>query len=98
MGMPHTEVITIPAVAGGASTVINVSGWWAKGYAFARGAGAGFTAAVEGSVGGTTWASIANLNVSGQGAITEVYNFLRVNVTVAGALGTGTKILITGKE
>lgn len=98
MGMPHTEVITIPAVAGGASTVINVSGWWSKGYAFTRDGGAAFTAAIEGSVGGTTWASIANLDASKQGAITEVYNFIRVNVTVAGALGATTKILVTGKE
>lgn len=98
MGMPRTERIVIPAVAGGASTVINCQGWWAKGYALTRDAGAGFTAALEGSVGGTTWANIANLNATGQGAITEIYNFLRVNVTVAGALGATTALLVTGKE
>ena len=98
MAMPRTETLTIPAVAGGVSDTINVSGWWAKGYGFTRDVGALFTAELQGSVGGTTWTAIANLNATGQGAITEVYNYIRVEVTVAGALGATTFLSLAGKD
>lgn len=99
MSVPMFASITIPAVAGGASATLDMSGLFDKGYAFVRDGGAGFTAALEGSVTGTgNWTTIANLNVTGSGAIAGHYNFVRVNVTVAGALGATTGLMVAGKD
>lgn len=99
MSVPMFAAITIPAVAGGASATIDMSGLFDKGYAYTRDAGAAFTAALEGSVTGNgNWTTIANLNVSGSGAITGHYNFVRVNVTIAGALGATTALMVAGKD
>lgn len=99
MSLPFFSVITIPAVAGGVSDVVNMVGLFDKGYAYTRDGGAGFTAALEGSVTGSgNWTSIANLNASGSGAITAHYNFVRVNVSVAGALGATTALTVAGKD
>ena len=68
-----------------------------KGYDWFRGAGAAFTANLEGSVTGATWTVIVALAASGQGAVPVHYNYLRVNCSVQGALGTGTRMLAAGK-
>jgi hypothetical protein len=91
--------ITIPAVAGGTSDLINLCGLFEKGYGYTRDAGAAFTAALQGSVtGNDNWTAIANLNASGSGAIPVHYNFVRVNVSVAGALGATTALTVAGKD
>lgn len=98
MAIPFFETITIPAVAGGATTPVNMSGLFEKGYGYTRDAGAGFTAALQGSVTGHTWTAIANLNASGSGLIPVHYNFVRVNVSVAGVLGATTALTVAGKD
>lgn len=99
MSIPTFETITIPAVAGGLSDSANLCGLFDKGYGFTRDAAAGFTAALQGSVlGDANWTTIANLNASGSGAIPAHYNFVRVNVTGAGALGATTALTVAGKS
>lgn len=99
MSFPSFSAITIPAVAGGTSAIVNMTGLFDKGYGYTRDAGAAFTAALEGSVTGNgNWTSIANLNASGSGAIAAHYNFVRVNVSVAGALGATTALTVAGKD
>lgn len=99
MSVPMFASITVPAVAGGASAVVDMCGLFEKGYGYTRDAGAGFTAALEGSVtGNDNWTTIANLNASGSGAIDGHYNFVRVNVTVAGVLGATTALTVAGKD
>lgn len=99
MSIPFFHPITIPAVGGGLSTTVDMSGLVDKGYGFTRDGGAGFTAALQGSVtGNDNWTAIANLNASGSGAIPAHYNFVRVNVSVAGALGATTTLTVAGKD
>lgn len=99
MSIPFFSTITIPAVAGGNSAVVDMSGLVDKGYGYVRDGGAAFTAAIQGSVTGKdNWTAIANLNASGSGAIASHYNFVRVNVSVAGALGTTTDLTVAGKD
>lgn len=99
MSQPRFHTLApLPAVAGGATARYDVGGWFNKGYSFVRDGGAGFTAALQGSVGGTVWTNLVNLNASGEGAIADHYNFVRVNVTVAGALGATTALMIAGKD
>lgn len=99
MSVPVLSLITIPAVAGGLSDVVNMCGLFEKGYGYTRDGGAGFTAALEGSVtGNDNWTTVANLNASGSAAIPAHYNFVRVNVTVAGALGATTQLAVAGKD
>jgi len=98
MANPDFPKVEIPAVAGGigAETRIDQIVPAAKGYDFIRGAGAGFTAQLEASVSGENWTNILALAGSGQGTIAAHYNYVRVNVTVAGALGTGTVLKVGG--
>lgn len=56
-----------------------------KGYDFTRGVGAGYTAALEGSVSGDNWTAVVALGASGQGAVPAQFNYLRINCSVAGA-------------
>lgn len=76
---------------------IDVRQWSEKGYDFIFGAGAAFTANLEASVSGANWVVVAALGASGQGAIAEQYNLVRVNISGSGALGTGTELIISGK-
>lgn len=99
MSVMFFQEITIPAVAGGVSEVVNMSGLFEKGYGYTRAPAAGFTAALEASVtGNDNWTAIANLNASGTAAIAAHYNFIRVNVTIAGALGATTALRVAGKD
>lgn len=88
------------AVSGGNITAqtleTDLSGMANKGYDFVRGAGAGFTASLDGSVGRKNWTQISALAASAQGVIPDNYNFVRVVVSVAGAEGTGTSLILAG--
>ena len=98
MSMPLFEAITIPAVLSGASNQVDLCGLFDKGYTYVRDAGAGFTGVLEGSVAGLNWTTIVALAASGQGAIPAQYNFCRVTVSVAGALGATTALMLAGKD
>jgi hypothetical protein len=78
--------------------VVSLTGVIDKGYDFVRGAGAAFTAVLEGSVAGLSWTTIANLNASAQAAIGAHFNYVRINGSAEGALGTGTVCRVAGKE
>lgn len=80
------------------TTPVFVGNWIEKGYDFTRDAGAGFTAAIEGSVGNGQWTSLVNLAASGQGTLAAHYNWMRINVSAGGALGASTRLIIAGKE
>lgn len=68
-----------------------------KGYDFTRAPAAAFTADLEGSVSGENWTVVTALAASGQGAVGVHYNYLRVNCSVAGALGATTVLVAAGK-
>lgn len=98
---PESRMMAFPEVVAGnlqtgTGAVFNAHQMSEKGYSFQRGAGAGYTAALEGSVSGDLWTSIAGLAVSAQGSISEHYNFLRINCSVAGAY-EGDVLKIAGK-
>ena len=102
MAFPENKLVELPqnpagTVVVGVGTTVEVRQMMEKGYDFTRGAGAGFTAVLEGSVRGQNWTTIVNLNASGQGAISGHYNLVRANVSVGGALGTGTELYASGK-
>lgn len=76
---------------------VNVNQMSDKGYDYVRDPGAGFTAVLEGSVSRRNWSTIVALAASAQGAVPAQYNFVRVNVTVGGALGATTELMVGGK-
>lgn len=86
---------TVDAVAGSA---IDMRQFTDKGFAITRGAGAAWTGTIQGSVNGVVWSDIAVLDVTKQGGIDGFINWVRLNVTVAGALGTATALWVAGKE
>jgi hypothetical protein len=98
----QTKLLEFPQSPAGTVIVglspVFVGNWWEKGYDYTRDGGAGFTAALEGSVGNGQWTSLLNLNVSAQGALAVHYNWFRINVSVGGALGATTRLIIAGKE
>lgn len=65
-------------------------------YTFVAGDGIGFTATLEGSEDNVIWVTMTTLDVSKTGSISSNYNYLRVDVSVAGVLGTETSLVITG--
>jgi hypothetical protein len=77
---------------------VHTGSWSEKGYDYTRDPGAGFTANLEGSVAEGQWTLIAALAASGQAAIAAHYNWVRINVSVGGALGATTRLVISGKE
>jgi hypothetical protein len=68
-----------------------------KGYDFIRDVGAGFTAVLEGSVAGKNWTTIAALGADAQGAISDHYTLVRVTVSVGGAVGPTTELIVAGR-
>ena len=46
---------------------------------------------------GRNWTLITALAASGQGVVPPQYNLVRVDITVGGALGAGTDLIISGK-
>lgn len=67
------------------------------GYDFIRDGSAAFAASLKGSVAGLNWTEIVALSASGQGEIGGHYNYLRVEVADAEALGATTRLKIAGK-
>ena len=59
--------------------------------------GAGFAGNLEASVSGINWTVIVGLGASAQGAISDEYNLVRLDLTGGGALGTGTEMIVSGK-
>jgi len=101
MSFPELRMMEFPAVVAGnlqtgTGPIFNAHQESEKGYSFQRGAGAGYTAALEGSVSGDLWTSVVALAASGQGSISEQYNYLRINCSVAGAYD-GDVLKIAGK-
>lgn len=105
MGMPENILVEFPLNEAGDAAVVgtvdisraNVAQLFEKGYDFTKGVGAAWTAVLEGSVSGDNWASIDALAASAQGSISAHFNRVRLRVTVGGAIGTGTKLVIAGK-
>lgn len=93
MGMPNSETILFPSTdnqvtaAAGSGRVVNASDL-AMGYDYTHDAASAYTASLQGSVSGQNWTDIATLTASGQGAIPSHYTMVRINCTVAGAIGT----------
>ena len=59
---------------------------------------AAFAASLKGSVCGLNWTEIVALSASGQGEIGGHYNYLRVEVADAEALGATTQLKIAGRR
>lgn len=103
MAMPEKRLVEFPLDALGTGVEARVgeefdaSQLTDKGFDFTRDVGAGFTANLEGSVSGDNWTLISALAASGQGAVGAQYNYLRVNCSVAGALGATTRLVAAGK-
>ena len=98
---PENKLIELPQAVPGIVDIAvvkkDVRQMSEKGYDFIRGVGAAFTAALEGSVSGRNWTLITALAASGQGVVPPQYNLVRVDITVGGALGAGTDLIISGK-
>jgi hypothetical protein len=70
-----------------------------KGFDFRRDAGDAWTGSLDGSVAGINWTQINNLTASAQGAIADHYNYVRLIITVTGAINLAVTVLkIAGKE
>jgi hypothetical protein len=67
-------------------------------YTFTAGSGLGFTAIFEGSEDTETWTTITALSTTVTGSISDSYDYLRIRVTVSGALGSGTSMVIIGDK
>jgi hypothetical protein len=94
----ETAVLTLAAGNLTAVSTADLSLASAKGYSLIRGAGAGWTGNIEGSVDQGNWTVIAAADASKQGSVADHYNFVRINVSVAGAVGTGTRFVVSGKR
>ncbi len=94
--------VNVSTVGGPASdgngTTLDISQLAECGYDYIRDVGAAFTAVLEGSVAGLNWTTIVNLNASGQNVIASHYNYVRVNASVTGAMGTTTAMKVGGRE
>ncbi len=88
---------TPPQVTVASGAEVDVGQLGGKGYDYIRDAGAGFTAVLEGSVAGRNWSTIANLNASSTGTISDQITLVRVRATVAGALGAATELFVAGR-
>ena len=101
MAFPENKNVEFPQVVPGTVDIgivkIETRQMSEKGFDFIRGAGAAFTASLEGSVSGRNWTAFDGLTASVQGVIPTQYNLVRLNVTVGGALGTNTLLVISGK-
>ena len=95
MAFPENKLVTIPATISIGARV-EVRQMSDKGFDYIHD-GSGATAALEGSVSGLHWDSIQVLAADAQGAVDAHYNLVRVNTTGAGALGAGTKLVVSGK-
>lgn len=90
---PGAATVTV-----GTGAVVDIKQLHDKGFTYVKGSGAAFTAVLEASVSGDLWTEIDDMDASAQGAIAAQYNYVRINCSAQGALGTGTKVRVTGKE
>lgn len=98
MTFPENKVLELAdPVPTGTQAQTEVRQMTGKGYDFIRGAGAGYTAVLEGSVAGRNWTTIVSLAASAQGVIPVQYNLVRVNCSILGVLGTGPRLVVSGK-
>lgn len=101
MGIPQIEYIDFPEsgadVIVGQGDVADFLQASDKGYEFIRDVGAGFTADLEGSVGGHIWTTIVGLAASATGAVPAHLNYVRVNCSGQGAKGATTQLVVGGK-
>jgi hypothetical protein len=101
MSIPEFQVIDFPEsganVVVGQGDVADFLQASDKGYEYIRDAGAGFTADLEGSVGGNIWTVIVGLAASATGAVPAHFNYVRINCTVQGAKGATTQLVVGGK-
>ena len=101
MAFPEHKLIEFPNDGLGTATVgeieYRVDQMSDKGFDFIKGAAAAYTAVLEGSVAGRNWSTIDSLAASGQGSVSDEYNWVKIKVTVGGALGTGNELFISGK-
>jgi len=100
MGDPSMKLMEFPmaggAVVAGIGKEENLADLYDKAYDFQRDGGAGFTAALEGSVAGLNWDVIVNLAASAQDDIDPKYKLVRINCSVGGALGATTQLSVVG--
>lgn len=95
------DVPTPPAVKQalvGEGDAFHFGGCTDKGYDLDVDAAATFAADLEVSVDGHRWEALVSPIATGQGAIDAHYNFVRVNVTLAGTYGDDTLVRVAGKE
>ena len=77
--------------------VVDISQWSVKAFSYKQGVGKTFVGALQGSVSGDVWDTVDAFGAETQGLFGEAYKYVRVNITVEGAAGTGTRIVIAGK-
>jgi hypothetical protein len=101
MGMPNGFELVIPNDGAGnaivGEKVYGISDLVCA-FDFVKGAGMTFTGALEASVGGNTWTSIDALAATTDGTIGNHYQLIRIKVTGAGVIGTGTELWYRGKS
>lgn len=103
MSMPEMRLVEFPldvlgtGVEARTGKVFDAAQQSDKGYDYTRDPAAAFTANLEGSVSGDNWTVIVALAASGQGAVGAQYNYVRVNCSIAGALGATTRLVAAGK-
>lgn len=103
MAMPEMRLMEFPLDALGTTVearpgpAFDAAQMTDKGFDFTRDPAAAFTANLEGSVSGENWTLVSALAASAQGAVGAQYNYLRVNCSVAGALGGTTRLVAAGK-
>jgi len=86
-----------PLAVIGSGPVVDMSQCDNKGYDYVRDPGAAFAGNLEGSVAMRQWSVIAALGASGQGAVDDWYNYVRVTVTGGGAIGPTTQVVAGGR-
>lgn len=84
-------------VDAGTHQEISVDDLQDKAIEYVKGTGAAYTANLEASVARGVWTVITALDASKVETIAGHFNFVRVNCSVAGALGTGTALMVAGK-
>ena len=76
---------------------VDMSQWSEKGFSYLQGVGKAFTGTLQGSVIGDVWTDVDALAASNDDEWPSYYNYARVKVTVAGAPGAGTRVVVVGK-
>jgi len=101
MPNPFEVLVEIPNDGAGNAVVgigpeVRIDQLTNKGYDAVIGAGKAFTGELQGTVAGGKWTAIDALAATADGAVGAHYQRVRVQVTVVGLLGTGTRVKVTG--